>query len=256
MSLNSGHWYLPSGEPFFEVKAKNGQMRPVTLRDARKVGAVPSVTTVLKIVAKGELLERWIIDQAILAALTVPRVQNELEESFLERVRQDAVAQVEAAADEGTRVHAAIERYFRHGQVDPKYVDTVLAVKDEIERLFPGVNDWELEQTFAHEDGYGGTIDLHSKKACITLDFKGKDGDVSDGSKRLAYEQHYQLAAYQRGKQIGRGLGVNLFFSRDVPGKVASHIWTEDDMDDGWEVFRCALALWQAVKKYKPGSQS
>ena len=35
------HYYTKEGAPCYEVEAKNGQMRPTTLRDARKLSLVP-----------------------------------------------------------------------------------------------------------------------------------------------------------------------------------------------------------------------
>ena len=44
------HWYDTNGNPQYEIKRKDGRMRATTLRDARKYGWVPSVTTVMDIV--------------------------------------------------------------------------------------------------------------------------------------------------------------------------------------------------------------
>jgi hypothetical protein len=51
-------------------------MRPTTLRDARKLGLLPSVTNVLGVINKPELVE-WKMTQAVLAALTLPRRDGE-----------------------------------------------------------------------------------------------------------------------------------------------------------------------------------
>src|SRR5690349_12080652 len=40
----SAHWYTRSGEPMYTVTAKDGSQRKTDLRDARKLGLVPSVT--------------------------------------------------------------------------------------------------------------------------------------------------------------------------------------------------------------------
>ena len=41
----STHWYDKEGNPAYEVEAKKGGMRPTTLRDARVLDLVPSVTS-------------------------------------------------------------------------------------------------------------------------------------------------------------------------------------------------------------------
>src|SRR6185437_2318719 len=130
VSEDSQHWYLPDGSPFFECKARDGHMRPVTLRDARKVHAVPSVTTVLSVVAKPNL-EVWKVQQGILAALTLPRIPNESEADWLQRVRDDAKAQAKAAAEEGSRIHAALEAHARGQTYPQRYQPHVQAVWTE-----------------------------------------------------------------------------------------------------------------------------
>lgn len=107
------------------------------------------------------------------------------------------------------------------------------------------------EASFASGMGYGGKVDLHSPSAGIVVDFKGKDGDFSDG-KKLAYDQHWQLAAYHYGLRLPSNVCANLFVSRTHPGKVASHVWSAADVAEGWEVFEASLRLWKAIKRYDP----
>ena len=248
MSTDSQHWYLQDGSPFFETKARDGHMRPVTIKDARKVHAVPSVTTVLSIVAKPQL-EAWKVRQGILAALTLPRIEGESEEQWLARVNADAKEEAKTAAEEGSRIHDALEAD-RHGLPLPdRYGAHVVAVRAEIDKLFPGVTDWVPEARFAHAEGFGGMCDLHSPSTGVCLDYKGKDGDFTDG-KQLVYDQHWQLAGYQRGLKLRESPCASLFVSRTHPGRVASHVWSIDDMREGQRVFDAALALWQAVKRY------
>ena len=72
----SGHWYDKNGNPAYEIIGANGKQRNTTLRDAKKLGLLPSVTTVIGAVAKPGL-NRWLQEQAILAALTLPRLEGE-----------------------------------------------------------------------------------------------------------------------------------------------------------------------------------
>ena len=48
----SGHWYTQEGEPMYTIVGANGKERNTTLRDAKKEGFVPSVTTIIGIAAK------------------------------------------------------------------------------------------------------------------------------------------------------------------------------------------------------------
>ena len=74
------HWYGKDGSPRYTVTAKDGSDRPTTLRDARKLSLVPSVTTILKVAAKPGL-EMWKLEQMLLAALTLPQRPDEDEKS-------------------------------------------------------------------------------------------------------------------------------------------------------------------------------
>lgn len=244
------HWYSRDGAPCYEVLAKSGLPRATTLSDARKLGLVPSVTTVLSVLAK-PALEAWKVRQGILAALTLTREPGEPDDAYLARVFADSGEQAKAAAEEGTRIHNACEASFKGEHFPHYYTPHVDAVCEELLRLFPGVNDWVAERSFCHADGYGGKVDLHSPSTGITIDYKGKDGDFSDG-KKLAYDQHYQLAPYQRGLRLPLAPCANIFISRTHPGKVASHVWKEKDVEAGWRVFASALSVWKCLRNYDP----
>jgi hypothetical protein len=230
------------------VLAASGLPRPTTLADGRKLGLVPSVTTVLGVLDK-PALTNWLVDQGILAALTLPRIDGEAEADFLRRVKEDSRAQAKAAAEEGSRIHDALECAMKGEWFPPKYQPHVDCVMEKLADLFPGVNDWIAEASFAHEMGFGGKVDLHSPSTGIVVDYKGKDGDFSDG-KRLAYDQHWQLAAYQVGLCLPRNVCANLFVSRTHPGKVAAHVWKEKDIEEGRQVFIAALSVWKALRKF------
>jgi hypothetical protein len=248
---DSGHYYRRDGSPLYEVPTKTGGMRGINLAWDRGLNPVPSVTTVLSVAPKPQL-EIWKQNQMMLAALTTNRLEGETDEAFCNRIRQEAFQQVEDAADIGTQVHDAIEKYY-NGQPYPVELSLYVGgAMEEVRRLFPSVNDWVTEKHFAHPMGFGGRVDLHSPSTGHVVDFKGKDGDFSDG-KKLAYDQHYQLAAYQVG--LGLPLGrkcANVFFSRTHPGVAKNAVWDEQQIFDGWQFFMASLALWKLWKKYDP----
>lgn len=248
--FDSSHWYRQDGTPFYTITGANGLDRSVTLRDARKINAVPSVTTVLQIVAKPQL-EAWKVRQGVMAALTLPRVDGEDSDALLARIDADGRAQAKAAAEEGTRIHDAIECHFKGQSVPEAYRKHVDGTVAKIAELFPDVTDWQAEDYFCHAHGFGGKVDLHSPSTGIVIDYKGKDGDFSD-KKKLAYDQHYQLAAYQTGLGLGLNVCANIFVSRTHPGLVAEYVWTREQVQEGWDVFSAALQLWKAIKKYYP----
>jgi hypothetical protein len=225
-------------------------MRSVNLAWDRGLELVPSVTTVLSVVPKPQL-EIWKQNQMMLAALTTSRLEGETDDTFCNRIRTEAFQQVDDAANIGTQVHDACEKHFSGETYPEQYDPFVKGVVAEVTRLFPGVTDWITEKHFAHPLGFGGRVDLHSPSTGNVVDFKGKDGDFPD-KKKLAYDQHYQLAPYQEGLGLPRAACANIFFSRTHPGKATGVLWTEQQITDGWEFFKASLALWKLWKKYDP----
>jgi hypothetical protein len=118
----SGHWYAADGSPAYRVIGKNGKERNTNVRDARERGLVPSVTTILGIIAKPGL-NTWLQQQVLLAALTLPRIAGETEENWLERVMSDSKSTGRDAMDRGTQMHGVLERFYRGDKDEyPAYV--------------------------------------------------------------------------------------------------------------------------------------
>ena len=155
--VDSGHWYDRNGKPCYQQTTGKGGVRATDLRDGRKLGLVPSVTTVLSVLAK-PALTTWMVNQGIMAALTLPRVEGESESELLARILADSREQAKAAAEEGTRVHDACECGFKGMPFPERYRPHVAAVQAEVARLFPGVTDWIAEASFAHVSGFGGKV--------------------------------------------------------------------------------------------------
>src|SRR6516225_2089653 len=116
-SAENAHWYRRDGEPLHSVLSTKSEPRPTTLRDARKFGLLPSVTNVLGVINKPELVE-WKMTQAVLAALTLPRVDGEELGVFARRVVEDAQSQVKGAAEFGSAFHAGAELVAKSLEVD------------------------------------------------------------------------------------------------------------------------------------------
>ena len=193
----SQHWYSRDGTPAYEVTAKTGGLRPTTLRDARSIGLVPSVTTILKCQDK-PALTIWMIDQAIMAALTLPRRENELEADWIARIKKDAKEHAKNAADKGTEIHAAIQGHYEGIPPPDELWPHTKAAVDEVHKYCKG-QVWIPEQSFAHPIGFGGKVDLSSNAGWV-VDFKGKDFIAEDLDSLKTWDEHaQQLAAYRMG---------------------------------------------------------
>lgn len=236
----SGHWYTQEGEPAYTVIGKNGKERATNVKDARELGLVPSVTTIIRC-ATSFGLERWKAEQLLMAGLTLPRLPDEPEKTWLARVWQDSSEQAKKAAEHGTRIHAAIEGHFRGQPPDPDMWDYVKGTSEAIKAKF-GNLDWFPERSFATST-YGGKVDLHASG--IVLDFKGKDGDLIGTE---CYDEHYmQIAAYSMGLDMPTAQGGIVFVSRTEPGMVKLVLHTAEQRARGWQMFSGLLNYWRAA---------
>lgn len=267
MSLEGGHWYLPDGTPFYTVLCKSGankgKERPVTLRDARAVNAVPSVTTVLGKWDKPALntwRERNVFN-ATMAAVRAIEGQSpgcifdqSDDDAFWRQVQEAAQEPTAVAADRGTQLHAAIENFLLGQPYDLSFrphIEKVLAALGE--RGTPlSERDWKIEHSFAHKMGFGGKVDYHD--FCgdgLIIDFKSKQR--IDRKKRYGYINHRaQLGAYREGllcRPLARGINV---FVGVEDTEVAIVEWTPSDLKEGWNFFTHLLGAWKIDNHYYP----
>jgi hypothetical protein len=230
------HWYRRDGTPQYTVKAKDGSDRATTLRDARKLDLVPSVTTIIKCAASPGL-EAWKIQQMMLAAMTLPRASDEAEDLYIQRVIADSKEQGRKAAERGTEIHAALEGYFETGVLTASHGDFQAAVEGAVIQSF-GDRHWSTEKSFAHASGFGGKIDLHTTdNEGVVIDFKTKEFSKSN---------LMQLAAYRVGLNLPRARCANVFVSVTEPGLVKVFEWEPEDLDRGWKMFEALLKYWYA----------
>ena len=241
----SNHWYTRDGEPMYTVEAAKGGQRATTLRDARKLSLVPSVTTILNVAAK-PALNQWLQRQVLLAALTLPRRPDEPEDEWIARIMDDSKEQGRAAADLGTDIHASIQSFYE-GQTSEHHQDHVQGCVSALQEYF-GHQAWIAERSFAHEIGFGGKVDLHAVN--LVVDVKTKD--FTDPEKVDAYDEHMmQLSAYRVGLGMPGARCANIFVSRNVPGLVKIIEWDQADLERGWQMFHSLLTFWQTKNQHK-----
>ena len=255
----SAHWYTRDGRPFYEVpcKSRPGELRKATKADARKIGAVPSVTTILKVVAKPGL-EAWKAEQYVLSALTLPRPPGETDDDFARRVVADAREGAADAADLGTQIHAYIEQYHATGVLPVD--DGSRPMDPRVPQILGGYSLWARkhiggvrcqERVFANVAlGYGGRIDLEGTTvdgAGVVVDFKTQG--TKQGRKINVYpEWAMQLAAYAAPKRSGTQLWIVVVSTTEM-GRVELV-----DVTAGYgramDAFGNAQALWCYLNDY------
>ena len=281
-----GHWYSKDGSPQHFITGANGKQRDSTLRDARKHGWYPSVTGILDTIAKPGLVN-WMINQSVLAALTIPRIDDEPDDALIARIRKDGAEEGKRAAERGIEIHDDIEKLYLE-ESDASFVDGDLYLLKHSEiaveawkaiSKYCGTNDFTPEKTVVG-DGYGGKVDLHNDdfvidyKTKIITDEQWEKYQIylsSMGKKKppkLAYDEHcMQLAAYKEAlpmvkTSIGSLPGltnmrrlVNVFVDRNIAGRVIIHEWTGEEAILAWQKFDLLVKYWQLTKNYYPDNE-
>jgi len=243
----SQHWYTQEGMPQYTVTAKNGTQRNTTLRDARTMKLVPSVSTIIGCAAKPGL-EAWKLNQMMLACMTLPRASDESEESYIERVKHDSKEHARKAAERGTAIHGALESFYE-GIMLAEFLDYQMGVSKAVEAHF-GACEWLTERSFAFE-GYGGKCDMYTKQGDgIVIDFKTKEFGPND--KVEGYDEHrMQLSAYRNGLEVPYARCANVFVSVSNPGLVRVVEWSQEELEQGWQMFDALKTYWQIKNNHK-----
>jgi hypothetical protein len=237
----SGHWYLPDGSPAYRIVGKNGKERNSTVKDAREHGLLPSVTTIIGCASK-PALDVWKQQQAILSALTLPRLEGESEEDWLSRVVADSKETAKQAAERGTQIHGVIEAFYE-GIYIPELPPYVRAVESAINEHF-GSQLWISEKSFAY-GGFGGKCDLVAKSGFV-VDFKTTEKDLD----KLDYffDHQMQLSAYRQGFEMPKARCAIVYVNA-LQNKAKLVEIPEDDLRIGWECFTHLLAFYRAKNK-------
>lgn len=244
------HWYDKEGNPAYTIVGKNGKERNTTLADAKRLGLVPSVTTVMACKADGYYLTKYKQDQLLEAAW-------ETEESNFNKWRAEVIKgsykHRDEAAQRGSEIHDALEHVYMTG----KYADNVPADTRDIcqgviqfmNEEFDGVK-WIAEESFTNRLlGFGGRVDMHSKHDNIVLDFKTKGKD--DLSMVKAYDDHHmQTAAYAVGLDLDTPATkrYNLFVSTTTPGELK--LTESTNFTREWGMFDALLDYWHLSNNY------
>lgn len=242
----SSHWYTKTGEACYEVPNKsNGGMRPTTLADARKLDLLPSVTTILNVLRKPGL-ERWLIEQSVLAVCTAPTMPGEALDAKIDRVLNQERQQDEEAAkarELGTRIHDGIEKYLNIGVCDDDLVPFVAPACAKL--LEVGACLLWTERVLVG-NGYAGKADaaVEGMELITVVDFKS----VRSALPKNSYIEHkVQLSGYAKafGNTGDKRLQTaNLYISTSNPGEVA--LCVHNDWQETFEKgFAPLLTYWQ-----------
>jgi hypothetical protein len=240
-------WYDKDGNAIWEIVGKNGNPKKPDIRDARREGLFPSVTTIISQLSKPGL-EKWKISQAIISSLTLPRNPEESDQDFAERIALDAQEEGKAAATKGTDIHSCLETYIRTNVVPEGGKNICLSYNNFMEP-FP-IERGSLEVEFKAtnlELGYGGRGDLifRCDGKTVVVDFKSQD--VKNGKPEFYPDWGMQLAAYAKSKEpdLQNVIGYSLVFNRNT----GMAYWKEwDDLETQFKKFKMLLNYFQLDK--------
>jgi len=231
--------------------------RPPTITDAREHGWLPGWSSVASMIRKPGL-ERWKLGEMFEAAATCPRLPDESDKEYTDKVWREAEAKAREAADRGTRLHAAIQS---------DLLGERPTLNDEIEAGFEAYKKWardhhvqplRVEAPFANREfGIGGKIDLVAQVRigdcamdCV-VDFKTQ-GTKGSGKIKFYPEWCNQLMAYRDGAQLTNHCVVSVGISTDEPGLLRMQPWTAHEMNRAEKMVKLMIQLWQLDNDYYP----
>ncbi len=267
---SSSHWYTRNGKPCHQVpyagkRGEAGEMRNTTLKDARKMGLLPSVTSIIGIVEKPGLI-RWKMGQIILAALTLPRLEDEGVDQFAQRVIEDAMAESRKAMDFGSRLHDAIEAIVarrpsvRDSEIEPFASRFAAWHHEHGGALTNCALDWKTQSTKANKPFVFYPEWVWQLAAYNHGIFRGASvPQQTDGA--IWTEARFGFADGGYGGTVDyvdsslpfrRHTLISVAISSREPGRIEMKVWTAEEAAWGLKVFTSLLNTWIAIKKYDP----
>lgn len=254
-SESISHWYSSDGKAMHTVIAKgSGLPRQTTLADARKLGLLPSVSGILRVLDK-PALNTWKVEQALLAAMTTPMRNDETVDTFVKRVLSvDAEQEGQKARDFGTLIHSQLE-WALSGKTGTDS-DTEPFCRPVLE-LVGSLGKPIATERIVVGNGYAGTLDCIVDTGCYltVLDFKtSKAARLPEKSyieHRLAlsaYAGAYSLMNERPNRPITT---ANIYISSVTPGLVT--LCNNGDWEETFEQgFKPILNYWRWANSYTP----
>ena len=240
------HFYTKDGKTAYEVQTSDGKKtRPTTVRDARKNGWVPSVTTVISQIAKPGL-DYWKQTQLLDVVENNPDLIGK-SLAWKENVIQISNKENSKYSEAGTKIHDKLEKFYKTYQLDESDRELLLPVIEAVGSIYK-TKSWEPEKSFVSKEGFGGKIDMWHADGYI-IDFKTKTGPKV-GKSSLYKDYAMQLAAYRRGTQIS-ALCYNIVISSTHPGEIYIHKWSEEELEVAEQQFMLLLEYWKLTNNYR-----
>ena len=244
-SPESAHWYTQEGMPAYNS----------TLREARKLGLLPSITSVIA-EQKNFGLENWKAEQLLMAALTLPRNDGESEHDWIKRIIEDSRAQSDTAKEIGIAVHHWIECHLKGLTIEIQH--------PALTAIWPAIEQWLDENVgvvlFCEESGvnlrygYGGRIDLcfaGMDDQVYLVDFKTQK--TKDGKIAKYFTWCSQLAAQHQltmFDDLHVDKLINVVISTTETGLIKQVEWGLEDEIRGYKLFLALLDVFRLSRNF------
>jgi len=245
---------VPLAKP---VKEKDGSMRTTkkpNITDARKLGLLPSVTTILDdVLAKGQSLMDWQMDQVLNACIDLPFNREKTEEE-IKAYKIMIVAKSEEyrnfTADRGKLLHALVSRWIASKVVpdDPAALKATGMIDSYLKgREIESVSTEEPLGSVVH--GFAGTPDINikTKSGREIIDIK----TTSFKSFKKPYDSwKFQLAAYDILTESDPGTKLTqCVIDRDL----GDCLFLEHERAEDWKKgFLSLFEVWTIINNYDP----
>lgn len=252
---SNSHWYQKDGKPRHDAK----------LNHARKEFLYPSVTTIDKDVFKNDFLDRWKMNELVIAASESFRQPHEGPEDYANRIYEQSLEKSKTASAFGKEIHKAIER-FPERPVESRLIPWIDRFGEWYESSVESVLFRE-RTLLDHEIGVAGQCD------CIALGkgpFQGQtiipdwktQGVKKDekGRKKPAFYDSWprQLGFYAVSYSKESGLFpdlptcVSVVIDSTEPLPPFVKVWTKEEILKNYEDFVCGAWLWFRKRAYYP----
>ena len=246
-----GHYYTTDGRAMHEIpKARGNGMKPTGPADALKLGLLPSVTTVMSILAKRGIQE-WEIGHYLDAVSDCPRAKGEDLKDWKKRLKEIVKPRMEEGANAGTEIHAGLQSILEKTPfpAEISHLEPILARLSMDMGKICGFATIEAEKVFtAPYWGYGGTVDgntLGEDGVRYIFDLKTTSGKNYRHAKGKVKDEHaMQLAAYRVFFPEEKARCFILHFNRDNPEYSIVEA-TKEELLRGWNLFRHLLSYWR-----------
>jgi len=236
----SGHWYDRNGNLVELIDGKKPDFRNKLVRTH---DLAPGITSVMRMKSQPGLT-RWLQQEAIRCALTLPRLPEEPEAAWLDRILDDSKETAKSAADTGTEIHKAIEQAYRGEPWDPAYDLHVSNVRKLLDSIAPG-EVWLPEGSVISSLGVGSKIDLLG--SAWGVDLKGTEKSVEE---LRIYDNHWMQCGFYDHVRPGRRWLI-VYVHRVQAWAHAIEV-KRPELAKGFVLVGHCLGMWQIEKNYRP----